>query len=78
MGHRRYLGGYFKGFLLCAVLKYRFIFQQLLYQVVIFVACVPLLMAHGEVMYLFAEEEYSVCVFLQKVKNIVLCRFIID
>ncbi|KAI9562494.1 putative allatostatin A receptor [Daphnia sinensis] len=34
--------------------------------VVIFVACVPLLMAHGEVMYLFAEEEYSVCVFLQK------------
>ena len=27
-------------------------------------------MAHGEVMYLFAEEEYSVCVFLQKVKFI--------
>lgn len=64
-------------------------------QLVIFAACVPLLMAHGEVMYLFGgnfliychrnqveltlshflsykkDEEYTVCVFLQKVCNFV-------
>ncbi|XP_045031983.1 allatostatin-A receptor [Daphnia magna] len=34
--------------------------------VVIFAACVPLLMAHGQVVYVFDDEQYSLCQFLQK------------
>nr|CAH0101989.1 unnamed protein product [Daphnia galeata] len=34
--------------------------------VVIFAACIPLLMAHGQIMYHFAGEEYSGCRFLHK------------